>query len=162
MPKKRILWNIALLPVSGLGSYIISRVLAAWGIFDPIADVLGGWLKMHISPSAMLNIVALVTFFGLYGFSLWVMRRAVRAEPISEKESAVRREVGDNIQGDVTASIGSAAIGHHNILNVFHSINNPETRRQKNEFINQIDKLINEGEYIKQTFVDKKDKTLVE
>ena len=74
---KKIVWSIGLSIPAAVLSFIIHKVLQAWGVFDPFAEWLGSWLKMYVSPSqaewTIAGIIALVAYAGL----LWgVWRRS--------------------------------------------------------------------------------------
>ena len=78
---KRILWSLLLLPVTAGGSFAIQKILAAWGIIDPFARIVGEWLKMnvtstvHWSPEIVLWSVAFIIFIILYSGALSLIWR---------------------------------------------------------------------------------------
>lgn len=53
-----------------------TKVLSAWGVIDALSLVLGGWLKLHVSPALANWTVALLVGFVLYGFALWFVWRS--------------------------------------------------------------------------------------
>jgi hypothetical protein len=102
--QKRVALTIGLLPVTAVGVYFIRRVLASWGVLDPFADVIGGWLKLNVSTAQLINLVGLIAFIVLYGialFVIWQRRRSVShvlqetilsAEPISSTPIIAKRD----------------------------------------------------------------------
>ena len=60
----------ATLPTAIL-AVILRRAFQVWGIFDPIGDAFGGWLKGHVSaPQAEWTTASLIAL-ALYGVFLW-------------------------------------------------------------------------------------------
>lgn len=33
-------------------AYLVGKIVEKWGVLDPLADQIGGWLKVHVPPSA--------------------------------------------------------------------------------------------------------------
>jgi hypothetical protein len=48
--KKAILSVLLSIP-SAIVGLVTSTVLEKWGVISPFSEWLGGWLKMHVSPS---------------------------------------------------------------------------------------------------------------
>lgn len=57
--------------VTGPLSYFFGTVAESWGILDPAAKALGGWLKTTVSPEAAALGAATMIFAFLYGLFLW-------------------------------------------------------------------------------------------
>jgi hypothetical protein len=47
---KKVVSFIGLL-VTAIVGVILRKVFQVWGIFDPLSEWLGGWLKMHVTPA---------------------------------------------------------------------------------------------------------------
>jgi hypothetical protein len=87
---KKILLSIVLSIPSIVIGIILREALQKSGILDPLSDWLGGWLKMHVSPTqaywATVSIITLVTYAAL----LWGVWRPHRI-PLSGKDSTAAR-----------------------------------------------------------------------
>ncbi|HEV2548221.1 MAG TPA: hypothetical protein VGU20_12855 [Stellaceae bacterium] len=58
---KKIAWTVALSIPGAILSVILRRAFQAWGIFNPFADWLGGWLTAHVTAAqAEWTVAALV------------------------------------------------------------------------------------------------------
>jgi|ERR1700733_905246 len=68
---------------------IARRALGVWGIFNPIGDELGGWLRQHVSPSqAEWTLTALLSLI-LYGAALKAIWRTGVSTLTSGSQPAV-------------------------------------------------------------------------
>lgn len=56
-------------------SYVVHRVLSAWGVLDDISDGLGKWLKIHVPPATAGWTLAVIFVLALYGLILWKVWR---------------------------------------------------------------------------------------
>lgn len=61
----------------GLVSYVIQRVLGAWGVLDPVADAFGKWLKVSVSAGQAGWTIALLIVVAVYAFILWKIWRPI-------------------------------------------------------------------------------------
>jgi len=69
--KRRVVITVVGAIASAPFSYIVKRVLGAWGILDNISDALGRWLKLSVPPDAAGWSLALIACLGFYGLLLW-------------------------------------------------------------------------------------------
>lgn len=80
--------GIAVAPVS----YFLKRALGAWGVLDPLADNLGGWLRGHVSPDQAGWTVGLLVGLVLWGLALlFLNRRDAKARINDSREISVPR-----------------------------------------------------------------------
>jgi hypothetical protein len=79
--KKTILSALLSIPSAVLG-LITSKVFEKWGVLSPFSEWLGGWLKMHVSPSQAGWTVAGIMTLAAYAVLLFfVWRRQFAAIP---------------------------------------------------------------------------------
>lgn len=72
---KKLLTPVLLAFPGAVVAVILREALRAWGILDPFADWLGGWLKVHVTPTqAEWTTAALLAVIG-YGLSVWLVIR---------------------------------------------------------------------------------------
>lgn len=69
--KKRLFYSLAGVPFTALISFLIQRVLAEWGILDPVAKIVGSWLSANAPVQPLQWTFALLMATILYGILLW-------------------------------------------------------------------------------------------
>lgn len=57
--------------VTGPLSYLTGKIAESWGILDPAAAAIGGWLKINVSSEAAALGAAFLVFVVLYVIVLW-------------------------------------------------------------------------------------------
>jgi hypothetical protein len=78
---KKIISLIGLLPTAII-SVILRKVFQVWGIFDPFSELLGEWLKMHVTPAKIEWTIASILALAAYAVLLWIVWR--RVTPIAD------------------------------------------------------------------------------
>src|ERR1700712_5139414 len=68
---KRIFWSFVGLSFTIPLGYIGKVALAQWGILDPFAKQLGGWLKLNVSPEQAEWTIAASVALTVYCVFLW-------------------------------------------------------------------------------------------
>ena len=61
--------------VSLPASYVVQRVLGAWGVLDAISDTMGKYLKANVAPETAGWSLGLVLIMSIYGVLLWKVWR---------------------------------------------------------------------------------------
>jgi hypothetical protein len=85
-------------------SYITQRVLAAWGMLDDIADGLGEYLKVHVTPVQAGWTAALLLVLLIYGTLMWwVWRMRSDVTDLSEPPPAEAFHYDDHQPNDAEA-----------------------------------------------------------
>lgn len=56
-------------------AYVLKGALEAWGVLNPVAEALGGWLKVHVPPATAGWTMAVLISGGLYALLLWKVWR---------------------------------------------------------------------------------------
>jgi hypothetical protein len=70
-----------MLPITAGGSFVMQRILAAWGILDSFSVLIGDWLKVNVTPAiywsteTTLWIFAFIIFIMIYGAALAIIWR---------------------------------------------------------------------------------------
>jgi hypothetical protein len=80
---KKVLWSIVLsIPSAAVGA-ILRGVFQAWGVFDPLAEWLGGWLKIHVTQAQVEWTIAGILALLAYAALLWIVWRYHHIQPIA-------------------------------------------------------------------------------
>ncbi len=126
---KKVLWRIGLSIPNAIIGYVLHKVFQAWGIFDPLLQWLGAWLKVNItSDQAGWTAAAIISIAG-YMFSLWFARRYFK--PLRNESS--RPIASDNqTLGTINQSGNAASRGQSGGVTAGMYINQaPITAQQK-------------------------------
>lgn len=80
--KRRVLFTVLMAPITALISLVVQKTLSAWGIFDPLTQEMGSWLKTHaairLDSEAILWGITLAFSLALYGIALYFIWRTNR------------------------------------------------------------------------------------
>lgn len=87
-PTKRVARSIALAIPGAICAVVLRKALQVWGILDPFAVWLGGWLRIHITPAqAEWTVAAALAVIG-YCVAIWLFWRHAQAPGWGEKDGA--------------------------------------------------------------------------
>jgi hypothetical protein len=91
---KKVIWSVVLSVPSAALSVVLRGVFKAWGVFDPFAEWLGSWLKMHVIPAQVEWTIAGVMALAAYSVLIWIVWRYHRTPQMVD----TRRDAGINIE----------------------------------------------------------------
>jgi len=142
--RKRILWTFGLAPFNIVIVYVGRQVLRYWGILDPFAAWLGGWLKVHVTPpQAEWTIAATISAVG-YGAALYFIWRHFHRPLVATGEGA---KVGQSIKEVLEAPIAAhnapknpdGAFDWKGLLEAVNAFCDPELVWRRNKYIQTIE-----------------------
>jgi hypothetical protein len=94
---KKIIWSLVLSIPSAIFGLVIHEVLQAWGVFSPFSEWLGGWLKMHVSPTQAGWTIAGIIALTAYAMLLWFVWSRHRIPQVADIiQGATRFDAPDN------------------------------------------------------------------
>jgi hypothetical protein len=93
---KKIILSVLISIPSAVVGLVTSKVLEIWGVVSPLSERLGGWLKMHVSPSQAAWTIAGVITLTAYAALFWlVWKRQLAGVPVTDPLGSISRSVPD-------------------------------------------------------------------
>jgi hypothetical protein len=86
---RKTIWSVFLPIPSAIVGLVTSKVLEKWGVLSPFSEWLGGWLKMHVSPSQAAWTVAGVVTLAAYAVLLLIVWRHHRIPKVVGADRAI-------------------------------------------------------------------------